>query len=61
MGTNESSGVTEARGILDSGGRSGGAVNVRHRERLLCLRGRTESADPGGHAARGPAIPARKA
>ena len=50
----------KAGGILVSGGRSGGA-NVRHRERFLCLGGRTESGDPRSHARRGPALPARKA
>ena len=61
MTANLWSGLTEARGILESGGRSGGAVIVRHRERLLRLGGRTGSADPRGHAASGPALPARKA
>jgi hypothetical protein len=60
MGHGAGPGVTEAGGILDFGGRSGGA-KVRHRERFLRLGGRTESADPQGHAASGPALPARKA
>ena len=59
MGHRAGPGVTEAGGILDSGGRSGGAL--RHRERLLRLGGRTESRDPRSHAASGPALPARKA
>jgi hypothetical protein len=52
-------GVTEARGILESGRRFGGAL-MRSRERLLRLGGRTESADPMGHATSGPAYPAGK-